>query len=126
MGLFSSSDPIKQQEKMLAREEKNEDKSLKQAVKDLAHAEKEEHKALKVSPPDSDFSVSVPMIHRVPENMPRLTSHPVPVAHDFRPTTIPSKHMTSSCPRSTRYKTRSIIWLTSTRRWWRTSTSWLR
>jgi hypothetical protein len=67
MGLFSSSDPIKQQEKMLAKEEKNEDKSLKQAVKDLAHAEKEEHKALKVNPPDSIFSVSVPMIHRVPE-----------------------------------------------------------
>jgi hypothetical protein len=58
MGLFSSSDPIKQQEKMLAREEKNEEKSLKQAVKDLAHAEKEEHKALKVSPPTLGFPLS--------------------------------------------------------------------
>ena len=49
MGLFGTSDPVKKEEKMLAKEAKHDDKLVKQALKDLAHTEKEEHKAQKVS-----------------------------------------------------------------------------
>jgi hypothetical protein len=48
MGLFGTSDPVKKEEKMLAKEAKHDDKLVKQALKDLAHTEKEEHKAQKV------------------------------------------------------------------------------
>lgn len=48
MGLFGTSDPVKKEEKMLAKEAKHEDHSVKQAMKDLAHTEKEEAKAAKV------------------------------------------------------------------------------
>lgn len=49
MGLFGTSDPVKREEKMLAKEAKHDDKLVKQALKDLHHVEKEEHKALRVS-----------------------------------------------------------------------------
>lgn len=49
MGLFGTSDPVKKEEKMLAKEAKHDDKLVKQALKDLAHTEKEEHKAQRVS-----------------------------------------------------------------------------
>jgi hypothetical protein len=48
MGLFGTSDPVKKEEKMLAKDAKHDDKLVKQALKDLAHTEKEEHKAQKV------------------------------------------------------------------------------
>ncbi|GHJ89744.1 hypothetical protein NliqN6_6146 [Naganishia liquefaciens] len=47
MGLFGTSDPVKKEEKMLAKEAKHDDKLVKQALKDLEHTEKEEHRALK-------------------------------------------------------------------------------
>ncbi|KAJ9126289.1 hypothetical protein QFC24_002021 [Naganishia onofrii] len=47
MGLFGTSDPVKKEEKMLAKDAKHDDKLVKQALKDLAHTEKEEHRAQK-------------------------------------------------------------------------------
>jgi hypothetical protein len=44
MGLFGTSDPVKKEEKMLAKEAKHDDKLVKQALKDLRHVESEEHK----------------------------------------------------------------------------------
>ncbi|KAJ9118165.1 hypothetical protein QFC22_004069 [Naganishia vaughanmartiniae] len=47
MGLFGTSDPVKKEEKALAKEAKHDDKAVKQAQKELAKTEKEEHKAEK-------------------------------------------------------------------------------
>ncbi|KGB77452.2 hypothetical protein CNBG_3290 [Cryptococcus deuterogattii R265] len=47
MGLFGSSDPVKETEKALAREAKAEEKNIKQSVKSLNQVEKAEAKAAK-------------------------------------------------------------------------------
>jgi hypothetical protein len=49
MGLFGTDDPVKKEEKLLAKEEKHDEKSVKQAMKDLAASQKAEGKAAKVS-----------------------------------------------------------------------------
>ncbi|KAE8539848.1 hypothetical protein D1P53_003785 [Cryptococcus gattii VGV] len=47
MGLFGSSDPVKETEKALAREAKAEEKNIKQSVKSLNQVERAEAKAVK-------------------------------------------------------------------------------
>ncbi len=58
MGLFTSDDPVKQETKLLAKEEKHDDRSVKQALKDLAATEKAETKAAKVRSDIIDSSPS--------------------------------------------------------------------
>lgn len=47
MGLFGSSDPAVQQEKLIEKEAKGEEKNLKHVIKEVSKAEKDAHKAAK-------------------------------------------------------------------------------
>lgn len=47
MGLFSSSDPVKQEEKLITKEAKRDDSTVKSALNDLSRAQKQEHAAAK-------------------------------------------------------------------------------